>query len=50
MHLVKEFTCNHILEKLGDAYLTTTGSASSLGGVIFVAAKYDVFRNGAVSS
>jgi hypothetical protein len=48
--LSKSLLCSHIPEKLGDAHLTTTASASSLGGVIFVAAKYDVFRNGAVSS
>ena len=48
--LSQSLLCNHIPEKLGDAYLITTASASGLGGVIFVAAKYDVFRNDAVSS
>lgn len=48
--LSKSILCSHIPEKLGDAYLTITASASSLGGVIFVAGKFDVFRNGAVSS
>ena len=44
--LSKSLLCRHIPESA----FTTTAGTSSLGGVIFVAAKYDVFRNGAVSS
>ena len=45
----KSLRCSHIAEKLSHAYFTTTAGASSLDG-FFVVAKYDVFRNGAVSS
>jgi len=48
--LSKSLLCGRIPEKLVDAYLTSNASASSRGGVIFVAEKYVVFRNGAVSS
>ena len=37
-------------KKLGYAYLTTIAGANRLDEVIFLVAKYDVFRNGAVSS
>ena len=48
--LSKSLLCSHIADKLSHAYLKTTAGAGRMDGLIFLSAKYNVFRNRAVIS
>ena len=48
--LLKRLLVVTSLKKLGYAYLKTTAGASRMDGLIFLSAKYNVFRNRAVIS